>query len=446
MALARFSSLPKMLRRIPAFYPTTDTTAAQRRGMKMLWWNNIIASLSGSLYGDFVVLYMLALGASASSVGLRSSINSAAALAAPLLGAWLVERTHKRKFWVVLWPGGVSRSILLLLACLPFVFQGQIAVNVFVLLIAIQAFSDTLSGPAANSLFGDILPRPLRGRFIGAQMIASNIVRMATVPLAGWLIKSVGGISGYQLAWLLAALVGFCATSFYARIPEPATIEGQDQQGGALQGFIEGWRVFARDRRFVLFCAMEFIWNFGISLAGPFFQVHMVKDLGFGVDTIANLVMVTTPVNIIALRLAGELVDRKGALPVMRVSMLIVPFLPIVWIFARVPWHVALVQCYGFISWAGYHVAVTPLILTITPPAYRSRYIAILNTINSVAAILAPLIAGWVYTNWGFTANGILSGVGRGLGGLLFLILSRFFDFTTPYQEEAPTMVKPARA
>lgn len=405
------------------FYPTDGTSDEQRRGMLMLWWDSIISALSGSFYADFVVIYMLALGASSASIGVRTSINSAAALAAPLLGAWLVERTGLRKRWVLLGGGGLARVTLLGMAAIPFLLSGDAAVSTFVALAAIQAFAGTVSIPAANSLLGDVVPVSIRGRYLGAQMMVTNLVRMACVPAAGWLIKLVGGVSGYQVAWFVAALTGFVATGFYARIPEPETVEGRRLPGTTPAGFAKGWRVFVADRRFGLFCAINFVWTFGIQISGPFFTVHMVEDLGFGVDTVAFLATVATVVNVVAYRAMGGLVDRKGPAVMTAISMLLVPLMPLLWILARTPLHVALVQSYGNLAWSGFRVAATPLILMLTPPEQRSRYVAIFNTINGLATVLGPLPASWIYAQWGFTAVAAISGAGRMLGGVLFFWL-----------------------
>lgn len=404
-------------------YPTEGATDEQRRGMLMLWWDGIATAISGSFYTDFLVIYMLALGASAASIGVRTSINSAASLAAPLLGAWLVERTGLRKRWVLLGGGGLGRVAVLGMAVIPFLLQGNAAISVFVALAAIQAFAGTVSIPAGNSLLGDVVPVAIRGRYLGAQMMVTNLARMACVPLAGWLIKQVGGVPGYQVAWFVAALTGFVATGFYARVPEPESTEGRRLPGTTPAGFAKGWRVFVADRTFVLFCAINFVWTFGVQISGPFFTVHMVEDLGFEVDTVALLATVSTVVNVVAYRAMGNMVDRKGPALMTAVSMLLVPAMPLLWIMARTPLHVALVQGYGNLAWAGFRVAATPLILLLTPPEQRSRYVAIFNTINGLAAVLGPLPASWIYANWGFTANLVISGAGRFLGGALFLWL-----------------------
>jgi MFS family permease len=404
-------------------YPTDNTTSSQRHGMHTLWWNSVWSSVSGAFYGDFVTLYMLALGASAASVGTRSAINSAAALAAPFVGAWLVARSGHRKKWVLLWPGGISRLVLLLLALLPLAFQGELAVNIMVALIALQAFSDTLASPAGSSLFADIVPARIRGRYLGILMTMSNIVRLAIVPMVGWLIRRIGGLAGYQVAWGLAALIGMGATITYARLAEPRNQE--HEQGSAWRNFLDGWVLVFHDRRFVLFCVINFVWNLGVGFAGPFFPVYMVKDLGFQVDTVALLVTITTAVTTVSYWLAGFWVDRQGSLKVTAISMLFVPLLPLLWIPARTPLQVGLAQSYGNIAWAGFQVAATPVILLLTPPEHRARYIAIYNTINGLSSIIAPITASWIYARWGFTMNLVLSAGGRAAGAIFFWLFWR---------------------
>jgi MFS family permease len=96
--------------------------------------------------------------------------------------------------------------------------------------------------------------------------------------------------------------------------------------------------------------------------------------------------------------------------------------MPFFWTLAQTPWQVSMVQIYGNLAWSGFHVASTPLLLAICPPERRARYFAIFNTINGLATVLGPIPGTWAYTTWGFTAIGIMSALGRGAGGLLFLL------------------------
>jgi MFS family permease len=405
-------------------YPIAGTSDTQRRGMHLIWWDTIWTAISGAFYGDFLVLYLLAIGASSASIGTRSAINSAASLLAPLLGAWLVQRTGQRKKWVLWGGGGVAHMSLFLAVLVPFLFPGVGAVAATVALLALQAFGANLAMPPWRSLFGDIVPLPIRGRYMGLRMMATNVIAVGIVPLAGWLIRKIGGIEGYQLALFIATVAGVVGVLCYARIPEPergqSPGEEREDSGG---GFVDGLKLFVRDRTFVYFCLINWIWNLGTQISGPFFSVHMVETLGFRVDTISLIATVSTVFNILAVRVAGPLVDRKGAARVTAVSMLLVPLMPVGWILARTPFHVILVRAYGFVAWAGFHVAATPLLLHITPARYRSQFIAYYTTINSIAAIIGPIIASSIYDQFGFTTNLALSAAGRGLGALLFLLL-----------------------
>lgn len=406
-------------RRLAQPYPVDHTTADQRSGMRFLWMDGILSSASAAFYGEFVVLYMLALGATSATVGLRASINSAAALAAPLLGAWLVARSGRRKRWVVWGPGGVGRLALLLMAGIPFVAAGEVGVWLFVALFSVQAFFGAIGVPAHNSLLGDVVPLPIRGRFLGATMMFNNVASILVLPLAGWLVARIGGLRAYQVVWLLAALAGFAATAMYRRVPEPPAPEARHDAEPGRGASV--WSALRADRGFLAFCGIHFLWTFGIQVSSPFFTVHMVETLGFAADTIAYLATVTTVFNVVALRLAGELVDRHGAPRMTALAMMLVPIMPILWIFARTPFHVGVAKVYGFFAWAGFHVASLPLILAIVPDARRSQYIAILNTVAGVAGVVAPMVAAWLYANLGFTSNLLLSAGGRLVAGLLFV-------------------------
>jgi MFS family permease len=392
--------------------------------MHLLWIDNILTSASTGFYLEFDVLYLLALGGTSALVGTRSSLNSAVSLMAPLIGAWLVARTGQRKRWVLLGGGGLGRLCMLLGALVPLAFAGSAAAWVFVGLTAAQSLFGSLGAPAGNSLFGDVVPLGVRGRFIGLQMMAMHVAHIAIVPVAGWMIKSIGGLEGYQVAIAAAALIGFWATSFYARIPEPAAREGPFGRAlGLSVGFREGLEHFCRDRVFLMYCATYFVWNFGIQLSAPFFTVHMVKNLGFDVAMIALLTTTVTVVSVIAVRIAGPLVDRHGPERLTAIGMLLVPLMPLAWTLAHTPFEVFLARAGGVVAWAGVQVAATPLLLRLAPDRYRAQYIAFYTVITGVANVLGPIPASAIFSRYGFVANLLLSAAGRGIGALMFLAL-----------------------
>ena len=308
-----------------------------------------------------------------------------------------------------------------MMVAVPFLFTGQSAVTAYVSFVVLQSFVASVGNPGASSLLGDVVPIRVRGRFLGTQMMAANVVRIAMVPLAGLIIKSIGGIPGYQVSFLLAALIGFSATSFYARVPEPPAPEGRRREGHPATSFLAGLPSLAAQRPFVLFCLVNIVLSFGVNLSGPFFTVYMVKDLGFEVDTISIIVTVSAVITAVGYGIAGRLIDRYGVDKISAISLILVPFLPVAWMFAHTPLQVILARGYGSIAWAGFQVALTPLLLRISPPELRTQAIALFHMVNAVPAMLAPLAAAWIYTNMGFQSNLLFSAIGRGLGGALLL-------------------------
>ena len=103
-------------------------------------------------------------------------------------------------------------------------------------LLSLQAGAAAVGMPAHHSLLGDVVPLPIRGRFMGAGMMFNSIAAVLVLPVAGFLVARIGGLSGYQVLWLLAALAGLGATAMYWRIPEPPSEEGAATQGGPLGG------------------------------------------------------------------------------------------------------------------------------------------------------------------------------------------------------------------
>ncbi len=414
-------------------YPIAGTTAQQREGIKFLWWDLLFANISVAFYAEFVTLFILELGGTSGMIGTMSSFNSAMTLLGPLIGAMLVARSGKRKVWVVLGSGGLGRLTLLLSAVVPLLFDGLTAVIVVIVLMCIRSLAGSISGPPAQSLQGDIFPPGIRSRWNSLAMVTGSVITVGVVPLAGFIIRFISGAAGYQTTMLLAAVLGFVATWFYSQIPEPESAERQSNSRTKAKG--GGWAAFLSDRRFLLYCGVQFVWQFGIQISGPFFTVYMREGLGFSVDTIALLATATAVVNIFALAMAGKLVSDKNYAKMTAIGMLLVPFMPLSWYFAHSAWGVLGAKAYGVIAWACVHVAGLPLILSITPREHRAQFIALANAVSAIAAIIVPIPAGWIYAAYGFRVNLLLSAAGRGVAALMFLAMYLRGAFSWSYDD-----------
>ena len=71
-----------------------------------------------------------------------------------------------------------------------------------------------------TALTADLVPPRLRGGYFASRNIVMQLVRLASIPLAGQLINIIGEPLGYQINLGLAFVVGLIATYFFRQLPE----------------------------------------------------------------------------------------------------------------------------------------------------------------------------------------------------------------------------------
>ena len=288
--------------------PDADAQPESRRGRRLLWWDGLVSNFSESFVLNFTNPFALALGATTGQIGWLSAFTNLASALALFPGARLVERTGQRKRIVVVTGGGVARLLLLLIALVPLFSQGTAAIYAFIALVTLRAFFNQLGFPAWSSMLADLVPPGIRGRYFASRNIGLAIAALIAAPLAGWLAGQLGLPLGYQVSFFLAGLIGFGATAIFARIPDrplpPISHTTAEKP--------EGIRSILRTHpRFAGFTAVAFLWNFSLMIAGPFFSVYLVKDLGGTPTQIGLLAAIFSVTNIVGQRFWGRLNDRQ---------------------------------------------------------------------------------------------------------------------------------------
>jgi MFS family permease len=343
-------------------------------------------------------------------------MNLAAAIGL-LPGARLGDRVTGRKR-VVLLAGGASRVILLLIALTPLLLPPPQAVTVYIALIALRGFVGQLGFPAWTGLMADLVPEQIRGRYFSGRSIAMSVAGLLCVPLAGRLIDLIGPPNGYSISFLVAALIGFIATVVYNRIVEPPLAEPRRTEERPMHGLRA---LLHQHPRFVAFTAVAFFWNLAVTTAGPYFTVHLVRNLGATPTEIGILAAITSISTIIGQRIWGRVNDRRGAIWVMFICGLQIPVYPLLWIIAPAPWFVGLIYTFSGFAWAGYSLASFNLLLSLTPQLHRGRFVAAYQMAAFLAAGLGPLIGGALLAAFSIRVVFAVSAAGRLLAALLFV-------------------------
>jgi len=401
---------------------TEQLPIAMRKNLRWFWFDGVFANASEGIVVTYLSLFVLALGATGAQIGLMSALSSLIAALVLFPGAGLVERWGHRRQIVVFTGGGLSRLILLLLALLPLLVSGPVAVTLAIGLVVVRSASSNFAYPAWMSLSADIVPLAWRGRYFSSRNIMMSLAGMTMAFVAGVLITRIGGVPGYQVALTLAFLIGLGATYSYHRLRDPRNSAPPLKLARQTRSIRER---LGEDAGFWILCGTAALWNFSLNVAGPFFSVYLVSGLKATAIMVGTLSVVNSLAALPGQRLFGVLADRWGPRRVQLLTGLVIPLLPLGWAVAGASWQLIPVEIASGFLWAGYNLAIFNFLLMLIPEGQRERYSAIYQIIITLALAGGAAVGGLVVSYWSYKAVFIMSGVGRLTAALLFARFSR---------------------
>ena len=403
--------------------------ADTRHNLRWFWFDGFFSAASDNILVTYLVLFLLALGASRAQIGLLSSLSSLSAALVLLPGALLVERIGHRKEITVWSGGGVSRVVILILALMPLVLKGTPLIYVAILLSVIRDTFGNLAYPAWMAIIGEIIPLSGRGRYFGTRNFAMGVIGMAVTLLVGELITHASKPASYQIALGLAFVIGMISTYSFAHI-RVSKAPPEIPQGGAALTLPALLRDLWKHPTFVTLAGVAALWNFSLNVAGPFFNVYLVQNLKATATMVGFLAVVSTISGLFVQRKLGELADRWGSRRMQLISGLLIPILPFSWLFVTSPWHVVPINILSGVLWGAFSLAAFNYLLVITPAEQRARYSALYQLIVTIALAAGAAVGSIVISSsWAYKGVFIGSAVGRFTAAVLF---ARFVRASEP--------------
>ena len=414
-----------------------STPAAVQRNLRWFLMDGVVAASLDGVMGAFFSLFLLALGATNAQIGQMASLAGLSGTAALLPGAWLAERSGKRKLIFMLCGGGFARFTILLTALTPLLFAAPTAV---LFIIAMKILADGLgnfSGPAWTSLAGDIVPLAWRGRFFGARTLLMSVSAMAATFLAGRLITQFGGsVKGYQIALVLGSLAGAISTWMYAHIKEPPSPASKpSQRQASISATLQS---IAADRSFRNYLAFLGVWSLAVGIGGPYFVLYLVQGLKAAPGDVALFSIAGALAGLPAVRLFGHLSDRWGNRKIQLITGFLLPIWPFAWIIARQPVHGIWINIPAGFLWAGFTLVTFNYMLTLAPSEKMARYAAICQFTGAIASATGTFIGSLIVARWGFIPIFVLTGFGR-FASILFFSLTKPGQ---PADQSAPILLE----
>lgn len=402
----------------------------QRRNLTLFFYDGLFSAASDKIILTYMTIYLLTLGVTRQQIGFLSSLSNLANALLLLPAALLVEHSGERK-QVTLKSAIGSRLVVLLMALVPFILMGTSALvwTILILVLLREAFNN-FAYPGWMSLTGDIVPIEGRGRYFGARNFIMGLAGILAAFVIGETITQIGGATGFQLAYLLAAIFGVISISFFAKLTDPNQQKDRESDGeelsehsllSDLKGIIPSVKAHPHFINFAIYVA---VWNFSINIAAPFFNVYMVDTLYMtaamiGVATVAN-----TAANMLVQRQVGSLADKWGNRIVTIIFLALIPLLPLMWgIWVRQYWHAIVIQTAGGLLWGGFNLVSFNNLLMQTPQGLRARFSAYYQIIVTLSLAGGAALGSLLIPRIEFIGVTLLSAGGRWIACLLFILI-----------------------
>ena len=416
-----------------------------RKGLDLLYWNAAIALFAEAAVTNYTNLYLVALRATNTQIGLLGTLTQVFTALAPIPSAVVTERTGAYKANVIV-PNLIARAGFILLIALPFFQIDQAAVGIAIAIFAARAFLQSWSTAPWTAFVGKLVPMNIRANYFSARNFIGGIATIIGALIAGQIIGVLGYPAGYQAVFIISLLVGLAATYSFWIIPfkeernksQEARTKNLDsklriQNSQLLANLRSQFNLNTTFGKYMLCsCALAL----AVGVGGPFIQVYQVKELGFTAAVIGVLVSIELAVNIISQRVYGAvIITRFGDFRVMRFLRFLTPLVPLLWLFVKEPVAAGFVAVIAGITWSGHELANFNCLLEITPEDKRASYIATHTFAVSMAAAVGPAIGGVLSDIVGYQPLFALSAVLRFLSAVLLVIL--IHRLTAPAQPAA---------
>lgn len=318
-----------------------------------------------------------------------------------LLAAYLLQRYQKRRLFVVAF-GAIGRFFWIPIALIPYLVPEAftdariLLVTCFVIMTAV---GNSFLNIGFASLLSDLVPMRIRGSYFSARHGISLLAGVLGALLASWLVDTLGS-AGYSIVLVIAGVFGVTDMLLYLFVDfPPMKVAPEERQGG----FFSMIGCVLRDKRFMMVVLCFTGWAFAVNLSSPFFNVHMLENLGMTYTRITLFNQIAQNViTVFFVRYWGRPLDQFGTKTAVQIAGRICMLTPIIWLFVTpgAQWLILIISLLNGIFWPGIDLGQQNAYLEAAPERYRAMYIAVFFAIfNLLGVALGNALGGVLLKN-----------------------------------------------
>jgi MFS family permease len=346
---------------------------------------------ASGIISTYLTPFALALGASASQIGLLFAIPQLfSTILQPLAGS-LVEHVSSRKS-ACRHMQIIARAAWIPVIMLAFL-SGFDRFSVLLLFVTVSAAAASFARVAWASWMGELVPEKIRGAYFGKRNMFIGAASFAAVFFSGWLLGMSDTLAGFVIIFLMALALYAAAQHYLLKVPEIRISPGAHRRHKVSLNMSEFLSSMKRTnfKRFMIF-AMLF--DFSVYLAAPFFTVYMISELQISYWWFAVISSASIVAGMLSQKYWGKISDRYGDRNVMMICAALASLVPLIFIFSRDVPLLVLANVFSGFAWAGLDLVTFNFLLDSSPPLKRPLFISNYQFFDGLAVAGGSLAGG----------------------------------------------------
>lgn len=363
-----------------------------RKSLDISWKEGIAASVMQASADEYLIPLGLFLGATPMDIGFLVAIPHLLGSFSQFLAVKTVDLFGSRLRFLVR-ATFLQALFLLPLAIFPFFFFPSriLALIFFVTLFRVLA---NLITTVWGGLASDYLAPEERGKYFGWRSRVTGLAGMITAIGGGILLyvfRTISTAVGFSILFGVTALARFVSSGLMTRmqdVPEQKKTEDMFTFFMFLRRF--------RESNFVKFVFYVASITFATMLAAPYFSVYMLQDLHFSYLTYMFIHMGAVVASLVSFPVWGKHADRIGNAKVLKTTSLLIPLIPVLWLFSSNLAYLFLIEIFAGLVWGGFNLCSLNFIYDAVSPGKRVRCLGYFGFINGVATFVGAGLGGYL--------------------------------------------------
>lgn len=342
---------------------------------------------------SYLIACAIAVGASSFQTGILASLPQLLGALSQLLALHMVPRIKNRARFCA-YAALMQACVWIPFGLVPLLtFGTNWKISILTLLAVAYFVLGSVVNPIWNSLFGDLVPPEWRGTYFGYRNRWISVVTMVALFVSGVILDRADRLgweeSGFFIIFLIAGVFRVLSAYWLSRMEEPGHNPSKEHDFSFAQ-FIGR----ASDSNFVKFVLFVSIFNLALSVANPFLNIYLLRDIGLSYVQFMIVSSGTIAAQFVTMQHWGKLADQFGTKRLLNIAGTGLAFIPFLWLISSSFWFILAVQIYTGFLWSGYVLSTSNFIFDAVSPPKRARCVAYQSVINGLAVFIGTSFGG----------------------------------------------------